>query len=214
VCRGAEVPIVEDNAYGLLRFEGQALPTLRSLDPGNVIYLGTLSKIFCPGLRVGWVLAEPEALERLTLFKEAADLCSSNLAQLAAEEWLSDADRWHTALADLVGIYRGRRDAMLAALETAFPAGTAWTRPHGGFYLWATLPAGVDSSALLPRAVDRGVAYVPGTAFYPGRLGTDRMRLAFCYADEEAIRTGVERLGDLLAEVPAEPAAAVERRSG
>jgi 2-aminoadipate transaminase len=200
LCRAANIPIVEDNAYGLLRFEGDGLPPLKALDPDNVIYLGSLSKVFCPGIRVGWMFAPAAVLERLVLFKEAADLCSSNLNQLVAEEWLSDGRRWRTSLSGLVDVYRSRRDAMVEALEAGFPPGSRWTRPRGGFYVWAALPPGTDTRALLPSAVERGVAYVPGTAFYPDGSGADRLRLAFCYPTEDAIREGVRRLGDLLRE--------------
>src|SRR5919198_1823340 len=122
VCREAGIPIVEDNPYGMLRFEGEPLPTLRSMDSGNVIYLGTLSKVFAPGIRVGWALAEPGTLDRLVLAKEAADLCSSALTQLVAERYLSGS-RWRSNLGTLVGVYRSRRDTMLESLEREFPAG-------------------------------------------------------------------------------------------
>jgi 2-aminoadipate transaminase len=199
VCREAGVPIIEDNPYGLLRFEGDAGPTLHSLDPDNVIYLGTLSKIFCPGIRVGWIVALPDTLSKLILFKEAADLCSSNLNMLVAEAWLSDRERWTSTLADLVGVYRDRRDACLDSLSARFPQGASWTSPAGGFYVWVTTP-GIDTSALLPEAVERRVAYVPGTAFFPDGSGADRLRLAFCYPPVDAIREGVRRLGALLAD--------------
>jgi 2-aminoadipate transaminase len=202
VCRAAGVPIIEDDPYGMLRFEGQPLPSLRSLDPGNVIYLGTLSKVFCPGIRVGWTVAPAGTTAQLVLLKEAADLCSSNLNMLVAEGWLADRDRWTGTLADLVDVYRRRRDACLAALERHFPAGTTWTRPGGGFYVWVTIP-GADTKSMLPEAVARGVAYVPGTAFFPDGSGRDRLRLAFCYPPEDAIEEGVRRLGELLAELPA-----------
>jgi 2-aminoadipate transaminase len=200
VCRDSGIPIVEDNAYGLLRFEGQAPPTLRTLDPTNVTYVGTLSKVFCPGIRVGWILAEPPLLGRLTRFKEGADLCSSNLTQLVAEEWLSDPERWRSSLRALVATYRARRDACLAALERWFPPDTEWTTPAGGFYVWVTLPEGFDTTAMLARAVERRVAYVPGAGFYPDGSGRNRLRLAFCYAAEDAIDEGVRRLGGLVAE--------------
>jgi 2-aminoadipate transaminase len=198
VCRAAAVPIIEDDPYGMLRFEGEPLPSLRSLDPENVLYLGTLSKIFCPGIRIGWTVAPSSTTAQLTLLKEAADLCSSNLNMLVAEGWLADRDRWTGTLADLVAVYRRRRDTCLAALERHFPAGTTWTRPAGGFYVWVTVP-GADMKALLPEAVEHGVAYVPGTAFYTDGTGRDRFRLAFCYPPEEAIEEGVRRLGALLA---------------
>ena len=205
VCRAAGVPIIEDDPYGMLRFEGQPLPSLRSLDPGNVIYLGTLSKVFCPGIRVGWTVAPPRTTAQLVLLKEAADLCSSNLNMLVAETWLEDRDRWTGTLADLVDVYRGRRDACLSALERHFPVGTTWTRPSGGFYVWVTVP-GADAKDMLPQAVAGGVAYVPGTAFFPDGAGRDRLRLAFCYPPEDAIEEGVRRLGGLLAERAASPA--------
>ncbi len=199
VCREWDLPIVEDDPYGMLRFEGESLPSLRSLDPGNVIYLGTLSKIFCPGIRVGWVLAEPDLLQRLVLFKEAADLCSSNFNMLVAEQWLSDRDRWIGSLRGLVDVYRARRDATLESLEATFPDDATWTRPQGGFYVWVNVP-GADMRALLPTAVERRVAYVPGTAFYPDGTGADRFRIAFCYPPEDQIREGVRRIGSLLAD--------------
>ncbi len=199
VCRAAELPIVEDDPYGMLRFEGEPLPSLYSLDPENVIYLGTLSKIFCPGIRVGWALAPPDVLEKLTRFKEAADLCSSNFNMLVAEQWLSEPERWKSSLKGLVEVYRSRRDTTLRALEEHFPDGSTWTHPQGGFYVWATVP-GADLRALLPEAVERKVAYVPGTAFYPDGTGTDRMRIAYCYPPDDAIEEGISRIGALLAD--------------
>jgi 2-aminoadipate transaminase len=203
VCRAAGVPIVEDNPYGMLRFEGEGLPSLRSLDPDNVLYLGTLSKVFCPGIRVGWALGDPDMVQRMILFKEASDLCSSNLNQLVAEEWLSEPDRWRSSLAGLTDVYRRRRDACLAALERHFPPGATWTHPGGGFYVWVKLPSHLDATALLPTAVERRVAYVPGTAFFPDGTGRDRLRLAFCYPPEDDIEEGVRRLGELLTDVDA-----------
>jgi 2-aminoadipate transaminase len=199
LCREAGVPILEDNPYGLLRFEGQPLPTLRSLDPENVIYLGTLSKVFSPGVRLGWALAEPGVIQRLVLVKEAADLCTSSFMQLVGEQYLS-GDRWRENLAGLVDIYRRRRDAMLEALPQHFPPEARWTTPSGGFYVWVTLPEYFDTQAMLAAAVERRVAYVPGTAFYPDGSGHDKLRLAFCYPTETNITEGVRRLGELLAD--------------
>jgi 2-aminoadipate transaminase len=199
LCREAHIPIIEDNPYGLLRFEGAAEPTLRSMDPQNVIYLGTVSKVFSPGVRVGWALAEPGVLQRLVLAKEAADLCGSNLNMLITERYLA-GEAWRTNLARLVDTYRARRDVMLAALPERFPPDATWTRPAGGFYVWVTLPPYLDAQALLAAAVERRVAYVPGTAFYPDGRGTDKMRLAFCYPAEDRIEEGVKRLGELLAD--------------
>ena len=203
VCRAAGVPIVEDDPYGMLRFDGDPLPSLYSLDPENVIYLGTLSKIFCPGIRIGWAVAPPDVLERLIRFKEAADLCSSNFNMLVAEQWLSEPERWKSSLKGLVEVYRSRRDTTLRTLEEHFPEGSTWTHPKGGFYVWATIP-GADTRTLLPEAVQRKVAYVPGTAFYPDGSGKESMRIAYCYPPDDAIEEGLKRIGALLAErVPA-----------
>jgi DNA-binding transcriptional MocR family regulator len=198
LCREASIPIVEDNPYGLLRFEGDPMPCLRSLDPDNVIYLGTVSKTFSPGVRVGWALAEQSVVQRLVLAKESADLCSSNLTMLMTEHWFADDDRWRGTLAGLVDTYRSRRDVMLDALEEHLGEDATWTHPRGGFYVWVTVPAWLDTKALLAAAVERRVAYVPGTAFYPDGRGANQMRLAFCYPTEDRIREGVERLGSLV----------------
>lgn len=198
LCREASIPIVEDNPYGLLRFEGRAEACLRTLDPENVIYLGTVSKTFSPGVRVGWALGEQSVVQRLVLAKESADLCSSNLTMLMTEHWFSDDARWRGTLAGLVETYRSRRDVMLNALEEHLAGEATWTRPGGGFYVWVTVPDWLDTKALLAAAVERQVAYVPGTAFYPDGRGANQMRLAFCYPTEERIREGVARLGSLI----------------
>jgi DNA-binding transcriptional MocR family regulator len=197
LCREAGIPIIEDNPYGLLRFEGEALPCLRSMDPENVIYLGTVSKVFSPGVRVGWALAEQSVVQRLVLAKEAADLCGSSFTMLVTERYFA-GDRWRQNLSTFVDLYRLRRDAMLEALPEHFPSDATWTRPAGGFYVWVTLPGWVDAQAMLAAAVERRVAYVPGTAFYPDDRGRNQMRLAFCYPTEDRIREGIARLGALL----------------
>jgi 2-aminoadipate transaminase len=197
LCREASVPIVEDNPYGMLRFEGGPEPCLRSMDPQNVIYLGTVSKTFSPGVRVGWSLAEPGVTQRLILAKEAADLCGSSFNMLVTERYFA-GERWRANLTDLVDVYRRRRDVMVASLDEYFPAGSSWTHPAGGFYVWVTVPEYVDTQALLAAAVERRVAYVPGTAFYPDGRGKDKMRLAYCYPPEDDIVEGIRRLGDLL----------------
>jgi 2-aminoadipate transaminase len=199
LCREAHIPIVEDNPYGMLRFEGGREPTLRSMDPQNVIYLGTVSKVFSPGVRVGWALAESGLLQRLILAKEASDLCGSNFTMLVTERYF-DGEIWRDNLERLVSAYRSRRDAIIGALQEHFPADAVWTHPAGGFYVWVTLPSYFDTQAMLAAAVERRVAYVPGTAFYPDGRGRDKMRLAFCYPPEERIEEGVRRLGQLLAD--------------
>jgi DNA-binding transcriptional MocR family regulator len=199
LCRGAGIPIVEDNPYGLLRFEGDRNPTLRSLDPQNVIYLGTVSKLFAAGLRVGWTVAAQGVTQRLILAKEAVDLCCSSFNMLVVERWLT-SEHWRPALAGLVDTYRSRRDAMLSALTEHFPTRATWTHPAGGFFIWATLPEHLDTQMMLAAAIDRRVAYVPGTGFYPDGRGRSSMRLAFCYPSEDRIAEGVRRLGELLAD--------------
>jgi 2-aminoadipate transaminase len=199
LCREASIPIVEDNPYGLLRFEGQPHPTLHSLDPQNVIYVGTISKVFAAGLRVGWTVAAQGVTQRLILAKEAADLCGSSFNMLVVERWLA-GDHWRPALAALVDTYRSRRDAMLTALAEHFPADATWTRPAGGFFVWATVPEHLDTQRMLAAAVERGVAYVPGTGFDPDGRGRSSMRLAFCFPTEDRIVEGIRRLGELIAD--------------
>jgi DNA-binding transcriptional MocR family regulator len=199
VCREAGVPIIEDDPYRKLRFNDDPLPALRSLDRENVVYLSSMSKVFAAGLRIGYVVAETPVLQRFLPAKEATDLCPSNLAQLIAEEYLSD-DRWKRNLKTLIDIYRVRRDACIAALEEHFPADSTWTYPDGGFYVWVTLPEYFDSSRMLAAAVDRLVAYVPGSAFYPDDQGRNQMRLAYCYPEEHLVAEGVRRLGVLLSD--------------
>ena len=199
LCREARIPIVEDNPYGMLRFDGEPLPTLRSLDRQNVIYLGTVSKVFSPGVRVGWAVAEPGVLQRLVLAKEAADLCGSQFTMLVTERYFGD-ELWRRNLGALVQTYQSRRDAMLTALEEHFPRDASWTKPSGGFFVWVTLPDYFDTPALLAAAVDRKVAYVPGTGFYPDGRGRQQMRLCFSYPTEEHITEGIRRLGELLAD--------------
>jgi len=197
LCHDASIPIVEDNPYGMLRFEGEPLPTLKSMDPHNVIYVGSLSKVFAAGIRIGWAYADSGVLQRFLPAKEAADLCTSNLTQLIAEEYMG-GERWRPNLLTLVDTYRRRRDVCIKALEEYFPEGSTWTHPEGGFYVWVTIPEHLDSKALLAAAVDRLVAYVPGTAFYTDGRGANQLRLAFCYPPEDDVAEGVRRLAELL----------------
>jgi DNA-binding transcriptional MocR family regulator len=173
---------------------------LRARDPDNVVYLGTLSKTFCPGLRVGWALVPPALRDRLILLKEAADLCSSSLAQAVAYRYFAE-HAWRDTLKAFREIYRERRDAMLDALREGFPEGVHWTHPEGGFYVWVTLPAQLDTKVMLPKALDARVAYVPGNAFYanPGE-GASKLRLSYCFPPVERIREGVRRLGGVVSE--------------
>jgi 2-aminoadipate transaminase len=192
--------VLEDNPYGLLRYEGSALPTLRALDGGvYVMYLGTFSKILSPGLRLGWVAAPPPVLEKINLGKQAADLCTSTLSQLLVQAYF-DEGIWRDYVDSLNEIYRARRDAMLDALAEFFPPQAEWTRPGGGLFIWVTLPDFIDTTDLLARALRENVAFVPGEAAYLDGRGRSSMRLNFSGSDEDTIREGVRRIGEVVAE--------------
>ena len=189
--------VVEDNPYGLLRFEGSSVEPLAASDSGRVIYLGTLSKIVFPGIRVGWVLAPPPILDKLIKLKQGADLCSSTLNQMFAEGYLGRG-LWKRNVEALKPIYLSRRDTMLRALEKHFPTEARWTRPQGGLFIWATLPGYLDTSKMLPLAIDQKVAFVPGSAFYADASGANHMRLNFSFPSEDSIREGIKRLGKVV----------------
>jgi DNA-binding transcriptional MocR family regulator len=189
--------VVEDNPYGLLGFEGDPVPAMRAMDEERVIYLGSFSKTFAPGFRVGWVLAPHAVREKLVLAQESATLCPPAFSQFAVTAYLANHD-WRGQIKVFREMYRERRDAMLAGLAEDMPAGTTWTVPGGGFFVWVTLPPGIDSQAMLPRAVTARVAYVPGTAFYADGFGSRHMRLSYCFPTPERIREGTRRLGEVL----------------
>ncbi len=197
ICAQHDVLVVEDNPYGLLGFDGQTYPALRSAEPTNVVYLGSFSKTFAPGLRVGWVLAPHAVREKLVLAAESATLCPPAFTQAVVSRYLSQHD-WKGQIKTYREAYRERRDATLAAMEQQLPAGCTWTKPEGGFYVWLTVPEGLDTKAMLPRAVTQRVAYVPGTAFYADSFGSRQMRLSYCYPTPERIREGVRRLAAVL----------------
>src|SRR4051794_15193060 len=195
-----ELVVLEDNPYGLLRYEGEPLPTLYSLDGGRyVVYAGTFSKILSAGLRIGWAAAPHPILERLNLGKQAADLCSSPFSQYFVSAYFAHRD-WRTYLGKLRTIYRRRRDTMLAALEEFLPAEAEWTRPGGGLFIWARLPDYIDTTDLLARALRENVAFVPGRAAYLDGRGGSEMRLNFSGVGEDDIREGVRRIGKVVAE--------------
>jgi 2-aminoadipate transaminase len=194
ICHRADLMVLEDNPYGLLGFEGDPYRALRADDPNGVVYLGSFSKTFAPGFRVGWALAPHAVREKLVLAQESATLCPPAFSQLAVSTYLANHD-WLGQVKSFREMYRERRDTMLEELTEAMPAGAHWTRPDGGFYVWLTLPQGLDSKAMLPRAVTARVAYVPGTAFFADGFGSPSMRLSYCYPTPERIREGVHRLG-------------------
>jgi DNA-binding transcriptional MocR family regulator len=197
LCAEHRVLVVEDNPYGLLAFDGQIYPAMRSTDPDNVVYLGSFSKTFAPGLRVGWAPAPHAVREKLVLAAESATLCPPAFTQFVVSHYLAQHD-WKGQVKIYREVYRERRDAMLAALDHYLPPGCTWTRPAGGFYVWLTVPEGLDTKAMLPRAVTQRVAYVPGTAFYADSLGSRQMRLSFCYPTPERIVEGIRRLAAVL----------------
>ena len=202
VARERELLVLEDNPYGLLRYEGEPLPTLYSLDASSaghggpsdyVIYLGTFSKILSPGLRLGWAVAPRPVLEKLNLGKQGADLCSSPVTQLFVAAYFAERD-WREYLEQLKLLYRRRRDTMLAALQEHFGGRAQWTTPQGGLFIWATLHGDIDTTDLLAQS--EGVAFVPGCAAYmDGRSGTSSMRLNFAGVPDEEIREGIKRIG-------------------
>jgi 2-aminoadipate transaminase len=196
LAREYDVLVVEDDPYGRLRFEGGHILPLKALD-ADVVYLGTFSKIFAPGLRLGWMAAPAPIRAKVLLAKQGADLCGSNFTQSVVQRYFSH-ERWRAVMRDLTDAYRERRDAMLAALDEHFPPEASWTHPEGGFFVWVTLPRHVDTGAVLAEAVENGVTFVPGDGFYADGRGTSSMRLAFCYAEPEAITEGIRRLGEVL----------------
>jgi DNA-binding transcriptional MocR family regulator len=171
---------------------------LRSLDPDNVVYLGSFSKTFASGLRVGWALAGPAVRDKLVLAAESATLCPPTFNQMLVSRYLATHD-WRRQIKSFREIYRERRDAMLDALATYLPPGCRWTTPQGGFYVWLTVPPGVDTKAMLPRAVSARVAYASGTGFHADGGGERQLRLSYCYPTPERITEGVRRLSEVLA---------------
>ena len=210
-----DIPIIEDDPYSAYRFEGEPLPPLLAMaansgsDEGGgdglsanpVIHLGTFSKTLAPGLRLGWTVADSDVIRRLVVAKQGADLHTSTFMQMLAYEVIKDGFL-DEHVPSLRQVYRERRDAMLASLDRHLPEGVRWTSPQGGFFIWATLPEGWDATAMLEEAVDDGVAYVPGVAFFaddgrPPELNTMRLNFSFCPPD--VIEEGVRRLGHTIA---------------
>ncbi|MFZ0088662.1 MAG: PLP-dependent aminotransferase family protein, partial [Solirubrobacteraceae bacterium] len=194
-----ELLVLEDNPYGLLRYEGEPLPTLYSLDDEFVIYAGTFSKILSPGVRLGWSVAPAPILQKMQIGKQGSDLCSSSISQYFVSAYF-DAGPWDDYVRSLLEIYRRRRDVMLDALAEHFPREADWTHPQGGLFIWATMPDYIDTTDLLARALRDHVAFVPGrSAFVDGRGGS-AMRLNFSGVGEDAIREGVRRIGEVVRE--------------
>ena len=200
ISRERELLVVEDNPYGLLRYEGAPLEPLYKLDGGDyVLYLGTFSKILSPGIRLGWLCAPPPVMEKVVLGKQASDLCTSTLTQYFVREYFAEGN-WRAYVADLCDVYRERRDAMVESLERFFPPGTTWSHPEGGLFCWATLPGYIDTTDLLAKALRENVAFVPGAAAYVDGRGGSEMRLNFSASQPAEIREGIQRIGGVVAE--------------
>ena len=202
------VPIVEDDPYGQLRFSGEHLPPIVTLDGhgrghdepryrGNVIYLSTFSKILAPGLRLAWVIAPPEVIHRLVQAKQGADLHTATFTQMVAYQ-VAQGGFLDRHVRHICRVYKERRDIMLAAMDACFPPGVRWTRPNGGLFLWVTLPEGLDAAVVLKAALELKVAFVPGASFHACGGGANTFRLNFSNATPEKIQEGIARLGRVL----------------
>ena len=189
--------IVEDSPYRELRYEGEHVPTMYSLDPDRVIHLGSFSKIFAPGFRLGWAIAHPDILDKIYVCKQSLDLCPPIFDQYVAAEFLSSG-RLDANLLKSVELYKGKRDLMLSLLEEHMPVEVRWTRPEGGLFLFLTLPEGFDAVAFYEKALAAGVAYVAGEFFHPDRSGKNTMRLNFSFMSHERISEGIRLMAELL----------------
>ncbi len=211
------IPIIEDDPYGELRYDCDHKPSLVVLDAdklkdgdpsnngqgyfrGNVMYLSTFSKTLAPGLRLGWIVAPTNVIQRCVMAKQGMDLHTSSFVQMVAYEVAKDGFL-EQHVRKIRDVYHQRRDIMLDAMERYFPPGVRWTRPQGGLFLWATFPEHVDAAYVLEKAVERKVAFVPGPAFYPTEGGHNSCRLNFSNAQPEQIEIGIRRLGEVLTEV-------------
>jgi 2-aminoadipate transaminase len=197
ICRRAGLLVIEDNPYGLLGFDGEPMRPLRADDADGVVYLGTFSKTFAAGIRVGWAVAPAAIRDKLILAAESAVLCHSSFSQLTVREYLT-TQPWREQIKDFRELYRERRDATLDALSRMMPPGCHWTRPSGGFFVWLRLPDGIDAKAMLPRAISSRVAYVPGTGFYADGSGAQYARLCYSLPDPDRIGEGVRRLASVI----------------
>ena len=189
--------IVEDSPYRELRYEGEHIPTMYSLDPDRVIHLGSFSKIFAPGFRLGWAIAHPEILDKIYVCKQSLDLCPPIFDQYVAAEFLASG-RLDENLLKSIELYKGKRDLLLGLLEEHMPEGVTWTHPEGGLFLFLTMPEGFDAVKFYDKALDAGVAYVAGEFFHPDGSGKNTMRMNFSFMSPQKITEGVKLLATLL----------------
>ena len=197
--------IIEDDPYGELVFEGESIPSIKSLDTkGRVIYIGTFSKVLAPGFRLAWVIASEEVINKFALTKQSSDLCSNMFVQYIAYEYIKGG-YLDTQILHIKQLYRHKRDVMIKALEDYFPKGAKWTVPGGGMFLWVTLPKNVNTRLMFKRAVANKVAYVVGDAFYPDSSNYNSMRLNFSYAEDDVMREGIKRLAEVIKEEMVNP---------
>ena len=191
--------IVEDSPYRELRYEGEHIPTMYSLDPDRVIHLGSFSKIFAPGFRLGWAIAHPEILDKIYVCKQSLDLCPPIFDQYVAAEFL-ESGKLDANLEKSIALYKGKRDLLLELLQKHMPQGVKWTHPEGGLFLFLTMPEGFEAVRFYDKALDAGVAYVAGEFFHPDGSGKNTMRMNFSFMTHERIAEGVKLLASLLAE--------------
>lgn len=195
------VAIVEDNPYGELRFEGEILPAVKHYDTeGRVIFLGTFSKIFCPGLRLGWVVADKEVLDKFIMVKQGADLQSSTISQMELAKFL-ESYSIEDHIEKIKRVYKRRRDLMMETMEKEFPKEVKWTYPEGGLFTWVVLPKHMSANEIAVKALEENVAFVPGGSFYPNGGNDNTFRMNYSTMDEERIVEGVKRLGKVLREM-------------
>ncbi len=190
--------VIEDDPYGLLRFEGEPVAPIKSLDQeGRVAYLGSFSKILAPGFRVGWLAAEATLMRKAVLAKQAQDICTSVFGQYCVFEAMVH-DMLFKHIESICALYRRKRDLMLEAIDNEFPRVVNWNRPNGGLFLWLELPVAIDTTELLPKAINYNVAYVTGKPFFPDGTGHNTLRLNFSYAEDQHILDGIKRLSNVI----------------